>query len=1081
MKKTKLLSLTALALIGILGLSSCSSQGPKGDKGDQGIQGETGPKGDKGDPGENGEDGEDGATWLTGTTKPADTLGKLGDMYLNTSNGDVYQKEADGWKLKMNIQGEDGEDGKDGHNGSNGSTGPKGDTAWSNTILPSSNGYVIPSVGSGVKGTKFTLEAYPDTNYYLKSLELVDKSGTITTPSYSLDETTNVVVSEEVSMVEGGYVISATFESTSSLGTTGYVDGKKYNGSYDAAGNFVPTTEISDAPKFAGGNGSESDPLQIEDKEQFTKISDSGEEYFVLNQSLEGDNAVSSLPVAKESKNLSIDLGGNNLESNNTIASTVSKNSEVTYKNGTLKANKIPEGHKSVIEIGNGATNSMVTLENIEFETTGTPIYTSAKGSEINVINSTLIGGTYALGTNANQGGAETSPVTINIDGSTLISKGNNYTNTALFINVGADVNVTNSTLQGDRHTVVVRGGDVSLENTTLNYTGYGYTKLSEDDRDDLYDTTTWYQGNGVPTAGIFIGNNESNDYSGKSILTLKSITLSEIDPDNENVGTLTTLSEENVSSKPEKPYLLYGYGESEENNVTINTDESSWKELKEDEGRVYINDLGIKVKLNIDGSEYFNKTNIYVDGKLYEKATVKVINGVYYLANPNDAVNNVLAENSVSYSDGSGTTEDPLIVTDDEQVKNAIMSGGDGLSYEIETDVYLGDLLINNESTLNRRAASYLNITNFEGNLNFKNHKVYVPNSQITYYGFFQKFSGVFENAVIIPEDYTKSTSLFYVLGSTNKSTIVRNVVLGEENNNTIMNVENNESLLCINTSGIVLLENLTNYINYDNGSYYNSPFIGGYALDGNVTFRNVVNNGDLISANSAAAFIGNKNNYNDGMYTFIDCVNNGKIIAPAAGLYVAIAGGTKDAIQKSDASFNGATNNGQLNFVSVEDNVKFKLESNENGTYNLSYSDPIEGASKVVLNLSTYLSYKEGDTSYGTYLAKFEFEVELSSQSKQIELKSSIKSIDSEVVYDENLASDGFELVYDEGSESYKIHVGDGVYNFAQYSYGVKNIKPEYTGKGSFTIRYNVYDENGELIAVSSKGALNLVNSSN
>ena len=89
-------------------------------------------------------------------------------MYLNTTNGDVYQKESAGWTLKMNIKGEDGEDGKDGANGSNGSTGSKGDTAWSNTILPSENGYVIPSVGSGVKGTKFTLKAYPDTNYYLK-------------------------------------------------------------------------------------------------------------------------------------------------------------------------------------------------------------------------------------------------------------------------------------------------------------------------------------------------------------------------------------------------------------------------------------------------------------------------------------------------------------------------------------------------------------------------------------------------------------------------------------------------------------------------------------------------------------------------------------------------------------------------------------------------------------------------------------------------------------------------------------------------------------------------------------------------
>ncbi len=213
MKKTKLFSLTALALIGILGLSSCSSQGPKGDKGDQGIQGETGPKGDKGDPGENGEDGEDGATWLTGTTKPADTLGKLGDMYLNTSNGDVYQKEADGWKLKMNIQGEDGEDGKDGHNGSNGSTGPKGDTAWSNTILPVEGGYISANVGSATVGEEVTFTFNP-TDSNSSFVWNIQNNGTVVNSSTGLTTT--------LTMMEGGFVVGGKVATSA---TTTITDG----------------------------------------------------------------------------------------------------------------------------------------------------------------------------------------------------------------------------------------------------------------------------------------------------------------------------------------------------------------------------------------------------------------------------------------------------------------------------------------------------------------------------------------------------------------------------------------------------------------------------------------------------------------------------------------------------------------------------------------------------------------------------------------------------------------------------------------------------------------------------------------
>ena len=155
--KLRLLSLLVLSAISLSSLISCSSiKGDKGDTGPTGPTGETGPKGDKGDKGEDGEDGIDGSLWLTGTSKPLDSLGKEGDMYLNTTNGDVYQKESTGWSLKMNIKGEDGEDGKDGLNGSSGSQGKPGETAWSNTVLPSNDGTIIPSLGSQKVGEDIT-------------------------------------------------------------------------------------------------------------------------------------------------------------------------------------------------------------------------------------------------------------------------------------------------------------------------------------------------------------------------------------------------------------------------------------------------------------------------------------------------------------------------------------------------------------------------------------------------------------------------------------------------------------------------------------------------------------------------------------------------------------------------------------------------------------------------------------------------------------------------------------------------------------------------------------------------------------
>ena len=71
----------------------------------QGTQGETGPQGPQGNP------GADGATILTGSENPQNTLGKDGDMYLNTSSYDVFEKVDGEWTLSCNIKGLKGDTG----------------------------------------------------------------------------------------------------------------------------------------------------------------------------------------------------------------------------------------------------------------------------------------------------------------------------------------------------------------------------------------------------------------------------------------------------------------------------------------------------------------------------------------------------------------------------------------------------------------------------------------------------------------------------------------------------------------------------------------------------------------------------------------------------------------------------------------------------------------------------------------------------------------------------------------------------------------------------------------------------------
>ena len=598
-------------------------------------------------------------------------------MYLNTSNGDVYQKEESGWTLKMNIQGEDGEDGKDGANGSNGSTGPKGETAWSNTILPSENGYVVPSIGSGVKGTTFTINAYPSTNYYLKSLTLIDKEGNLTSPSYSLDETTNVVVSEEVSMVEGGYVISASFESTQSLGTTGYVDGTKYNGSYDAAGNFVPNLDnpVSDAPTFEGGDGkSEETALEVGSAEQLNEINKVEETYFKLNSDIETTSlTLSGSGVEGDTYEKVIDLNENTMKFTTTSSSfVVNKGLDLTLKNGTIDSNE----ENGIASIGLGdRTNKNVSggtlnLEGMTLNNLNNGIVIESKGSELNIKDTTINSAIMPLSTNASLG-KDVTDVSITVDNSKLISKGDetNHDGVGLLINTNVDVNiVNNSYIEGPRQALIVRGGNVNIEDSTICFSN---TYKGDDTEFD----NVWESGNEVAYAGIVIGDTSTTSYDYPASLTLSNVIYSRSNPSSNEV---TTLSEES------EPYDIYMYGESETNTATLNIDSSTYAQF--DSSNIYKNEHSF---INVTGVEA-TSTNAFVDGQLYSELYLK--------------------------DDGS---VDETLSTKVDGVKFA---GGDGLSEE--TALLISDAsqfsLINNEKVI-ETGVTYFKVSNESKNLTYE------------------------------------------------------------------------------------------------------------------------------------------------------------------------------------------------------------------------------------------------------------------------------------------------------------------------------------------------------------------------
>ena len=104
---------------------SCTKTGEAGPQGEQGIQGVA---------------GKDGGMFYSGTTAPAVSLGKTGDMYLDKATGNLYGPKTEaGWGTPVNLKGATGAAGPTGATGpagATGATGPAGPTGATGATGP---------------------------------------------------------------------------------------------------------------------------------------------------------------------------------------------------------------------------------------------------------------------------------------------------------------------------------------------------------------------------------------------------------------------------------------------------------------------------------------------------------------------------------------------------------------------------------------------------------------------------------------------------------------------------------------------------------------------------------------------------------------------------------------------------------------------------------------------------------------------------------------------------------------------------------------------------------------------------------
>ena len=614
-----------------------------------------------------------------------------------------------------------------------------------------------------------------------------------------------------------------------------------------------------------------------------------------------------------------LDLGGNTLTAYVTSPTIIEgAGSSLTIQNGSLHIEYA--GNNGVGAVIAPKVGGIATIAYVNYTTNGAALYPEGSAAEVNVINSTITAPIYAVGTNA--GDESHYGIKIRIEGSTLTTT--DVDSLPVLINIPDSLEIKDSTLQGGgRQGLIVRGGSATVENTTITTLGT-YSGNTYLDR-------TWGSGNEVPLAAVVVGD-RSNAYKYPATLTMTNVSVYAY-------GNADT---------------LYMYGDSAK----------YYAALTLNGGNVTAEDVTV-------GGGY-----VTINGQAY--ATMNDIEAVSYWLGQGDSV---IVDGTMVDLEGLGTEESPFMLYDQEDLELV------GLLSEIAVNTVNADVLLANPyyTIANDIAVdssfegfTYINgkFAGAEGDTKVKLN-LSATKSDLAVEGFgdlsFSNLEFVSGGGMMV----------VYVNYYTSLRAYGTDVLFS---NVTTSGQAGDKSLLGSNQSAFVSQVFYSNFTMEDcvNGANvygrYASAFIGGYAQNSTVAFRNCTNTG-TINAQHAAMMIGNdffnskiqEYMYNTNTYMVENCVNKGTITGTQrASLYIGTGGARYDETENAKKLTNGES--GSTQTTGITGSVTVSEDGTISATYVNAGSYEITGATVYLYsylttvaigtdNNSTLLTYYDAD----------------------------------------------------------------------------------------------------------------------